>query len=114
VALLQTSLCVSPQNGSIPLSRRRKAKNRPESLLLAYLRPPKIAGNCCCIKGKWGLKKREMGYNMDKRCAGNSSSVAQGKKAKVGLFGQVGHVGRVGQKKLGDPSSLRFDATGSG
>jgi len=36
---------------------------------------------------------------MGERCAGNSSSVTQGKKAKVGLFGQVGHVGRVGQEK---------------
>ena len=45
-------------------------------------------------------KRWEKGYNLGERCAGNSSSVAQGKKAKVGLFGQVGHVGRVGQEKL--------------
>jgi hypothetical protein len=51
------------------------------------------------MEEKWGLKKGEIRYNMGKRYAGKSSSVAQGEKAKVGLFGQVGHVGRVGQGK---------------
>jgi hypothetical protein len=63
-------------------------------------------------KASTRLKKRDFGkfedaefgienfrgrlYNLGKRCVGNSSSVAQGKKMRVGLFGQVG---RVGQEK---------------